>query len=110
MGRAVKDKERKYADIAASSLADLVVLAGEIGGRWSEEACDWIRYLAKIKARQQHPLLQRSVQLAWSDRWWALIGVATQNALAASLLAPSGTRLVLDGKAADEPALDALLD
>ena len=31
--RAVRDKQTKYWDLEESSLADLVVLAGEIGGR-----------------------------------------------------------------------------
>ena len=108
--RAAKDKEDKYLDVHASSLAELVVLACEVGGRFSEQATDWVRYLAKEKARKQHPLLKRSVELAWSDRWWALLGVTTQDALAASLLAPTGRQLVLDDNSPPEPALADLLD
>ena len=91
-------------------MADLVVLAGEVGGRWHEDAVHWIRCLAKHKAKQQHPLLKRSVELAWTDRWWALVGAASQNALAASLLAPCGKKLILDDAAGFEPELDSLLD
>ena len=94
--RAVQNKTSKYADIEESSLAELVVLAGEIGGRWNDEACDWLRYFAELKGKQHHPLLRRSLQSAWLDRWWTQIGVVTQNAFAASLLAPDERNLVLD--------------
>jgi len=44
------------------------------------------------------------------DRWCSIIGVAIQDALAASLLAPCGERLVLDQKADAAPEWDHLLD
>ena len=62
------------------------------------------------KSKDVPPLLRRSVQLAWKDRWCATIGVAVQDALAASLLAPDGIRLVLDQLAASSPELDSPLD
>ena len=54
--------------------------------------------------------MKRSVELAWSDRWWALLGVAAQDALAASLLNPLGKKLVLDDRNPTEPELADLLD
>ena len=108
--RAIQDKERKYGDVARSELAELVVLACEVGGRWHETAVELVRQLAKLKVRNVHPLLRRSVQLAWSDRWWSLLGVAVQDALAGSLLAPNGKKLVLDRADAETPELDLLLD
>ncbi len=56
------------------------------------------------------PLLQKTARIAWEDRWWALLGVATQGALAASLLARSGKSLVPDAPAAWAPELDILSD
>ena len=108
--KAVRDKQTKYEDVAESPLADLVVLACEVGGRWHDEALGWVRRLAKHKAREQHPLLRRSVELAWADRWYAMLGVCAQDALAASLLAHHGRKLVVDDNTALEPELDALLD
>ena len=55
-------------------------------------------------------MLQRSIELAYKDRWWAILGVAVQNALAASLLVADGRRLVLDAAADAEPELDSVLD
>ena len=69
-----------------------------------------MRQLARYKVQHVSPLLRRSVQLAWQDRWWAMLSVAVQDALAASLLATSGRRLVLDQSAAPEPPVDVLLD
>ena len=108
--RAERDKETKYWDVHASSLAELVVLACEVGGRFNEQAANWVRYLAKQKAAGQHPLLKRSVQLAYSDRWWELLGMAAQDALAASLLNPLGRKLVVDDRNPTKPELADLLD
>ena len=85
--RAVRDKETKYWDVAESALAELIVLGCEVGGRWHDTAVELVRLLAKKKVRNVHPLLRRSAELAWSDRWWCMLGVAVQDALAASLLA-----------------------
>ena len=108
--RAKQDKEKKYRDLVSSPLAELLVLACEVGGRWNDQATELVRALAKQKVKNEHPLLRRSAELAWHDRWWSLLGVAVQDALAASLLANLGKQFVLDEKVADEPSLDNLLD
>ena len=108
--RALKDKEDKYSDVAESPLAELVVLACEVGGRWHDDVQNVVRCLAKHKAQEAHVLLRRSVELAWSDRWWAQLGVAVQSAVAASVLADTGKQLVLGETSAGAPELDALLD
>ena len=108
--RALTDKATKYSDVEDSPLAELVVLACEVGGRWHHRTEELVRLLARNKVANVHPLLRRSVELAWIDRWWAMLGVAVQDALAASLLAPSSKQLVLDSGAAETPDLDALLD
>ena len=69
-----------------------------------------VQQLASYKASGESPLLRRSCERAWEARWWSLIGVAAQVALAASLLARSGKQLVLDVPAAWAPELDSLLD
>ena len=91
-------------------MCELLVLACETGGRWNFTATDLVDKLAEYKAQYASPLLRRSVQLAWVDRWAAMLGIAVQDALAASLLAVSGAQLVLDQAAAPVPELDVLLD
>ena len=58
----------------------------EIGSRWNEEAYQFIRHLAKAKARSAPAVLQRSLQLAWIRRWTGMIAFAGHDAFAASLL------------------------
>ena len=49
-------------------------------------APDFVRRLAKAKARAHPPLLRASAQMAYSHRWMGLLAVAAQRALAATLL------------------------
>ena len=51
--------------------------------------------------------MRQSVELAWADRWFAIVAVAVQDVVAASLLAPPGKRLVIDSGADAMPELDS---
>ena len=108
--RAERDKQTKYGDVEESPLAELLVLGCEVGGRWNETAVNLVRSLAKNKVQNVHPLLRKSAELAFCDRWWSMLGVATQDALAASLLATNGRNLVIDDSATGAPELDRVLD
>ena len=110
LARAEKDKLKKYGDVAASPLGELLVLGCETGGRWNDTAVELVRKLAKNKVKMVHPLLRRSSELAWCDRWWAMLGVSVQDAYTASLLVHSGRGLVLGDTAAGAPSLDEVLD
>jgi len=79
-------KERTYAVMLRSRRCKLVVLAMEVGGRWSDEAVTFIRLLAKAKARSSPRILRKSVQAAFMHRWTGILSVAAQRALAATLL------------------------
>ena len=63
-----------------------MVLASEVGGRFSQEARAFVRRLAKLRAQQEAPFLRAATQAAFARRWWALLSVAAQDALAATLL------------------------
>ena len=108
--RARDDKEEKYGDVYESPHAELLVLAAEVGGRWNDTTLQFVRQLAKHKVRTVPMVLQRSAELAWADRWWTLLGVAVQDALAASVLAPSTHGLVIDASCPPLPEVDQLLD
>ena len=69
LARAEKDKLKKYRDVAASPLGELLVLGCETGGRWNHTAVNLVRKLARHKVQTVHPLLKRSAELAWSDKW-----------------------------------------
>ena len=80
-------KERTYPELVGPRRrARLVVLAGEIGGRWSEETRKFLSLLAKAKARSEPPILKRRAEQAWRMRWGAILSCAAARAFAASLL------------------------
>ena len=108
IARAEEDKRETYPEMVASSRCRLVVLACEIGGRWSATCVALIRALAAHRAEAAPPLLRSAARSAWASRWWALLGVAQQSALAASLA--EDTLGELDGFLGDAPPLaDVLL-
>ncbi len=79
-------KETKYHELLQARRCRLVVLAMEVGGRWSEEATRFVQQLAKAKARTVPVLLRSSTQAAFFHRWTGLLDVAAQRAFAATFL------------------------
>ena len=62
--------------------ARLVVLAGDVGGRWSEETQRFLSLQAKAKARSEPPILRQ----AWTMRWGSILSRAAARAFAGSQL------------------------
>ena len=79
-------KATTYPELVSSNRCKFLVLAGEVGGRWSATTCRLIRDLASAKSQEAAPRLRKSAAFAWENRWWSMISVATQNALAATLI------------------------
>ena len=104
--RARERKEAKYAELIRSRRCRLVGLAVEVGGRWSEEALQFIQLLAKAKARSHPRLLRRSAQAAWSCRCLELLSVAAHRALARTLLVLPVDVVGADG---EDPFLEDVL-
>ena len=83
---AEKRKPKRYREAAQSrGLVQLVTLACETGGRWSQQCVDFIQVLAKHKAREAPPLMRRSAEYGWSSRWWSLLSCAAQRAFISSI-------------------------
>ena len=98
-------KESTYPKLLAARRCRLVVLALEVGGRWSPEAARFVRLLARAKARSAPAPLRAAVRQAWGPRWASLLAFAAQRALAASLLElPLGDAAGPDGPAPDPEA------
>ena len=69
-----------------------------MGGRWDQEALDFLRGLARAKARAQPDWLRASCVQGYLHRWTALAAVAAQSAFAQSLLElPIGGGVRVDG-------------
>ena len=104
---AEKDKVATYPELVHAAQCQLVVLACEVGGRWSS-TCSWlVRQLAEERSSKAPPKLRRSTARAWEARWWGMLSVAVQNALASTLVddAPH----LLHGCEGDGPPLGILL-
>ena len=57
-----------------------------MGGRWNQTALRLVKDLARIKARSSPESVRKAVQHAYSHRWWNILSVAAQTALATSYL------------------------
>ena len=85
--RARRKKETTYPELVRpGSRAKLVVLALEVGGRWSKEARTFVQLLAQARARSEPFLTRRRMEQAWRLRWYSVISCAAARAFAASLL------------------------
>ena len=80
-------QERTYPELVGPRRrAGLVVLAGEVAGRWSDETRRFLSLLAKAKARGEPHLLRRRAEQAWRMRWSAILSCTAARAVASSLL------------------------
>ena len=99
-------KETTYPELVGPrSGAKLVVLAIEVGGRWSQETATFLRLLAAAKGRNACPLLRKRVEQAWRLCWAGMLACSASRAFAGSLLEQRGNGGA-DGVA---PALPDLL-
>ena len=74
LAAARRRKEQTYPELTGrNGRTRLVVLACEVGGRWSEEAQGFVRSLARAKARGEPPHLRVRARQAWRLRWATLL-------------------------------------
>ena len=107
LARARRCKEKRYPELIDGPFCHLVVFSVETGGRWSSESAFFIHQLAEAKARSAPVLLRKSASRAYQARWTAMLSVAAQNALAASIL--EEPLLGHEGRDGDVPALGEVL-
>ena len=70
LDQARRTKELRCPELSGDQgRARLVVLACETGGRWSEEAHDFLRQLARARARWEPREIRQAARRAWF-RWW----------------------------------------
>ena len=80
-----KAKERTYPELRHSARCKLVVLALELGGRWSPEAATFVKLLARLRARAVPPASRGPSIAAFASRWSTLLSFAAARAFVASL-------------------------
>ena len=79
-------KEQRYPELLTTRRCRLAVTAMELGGRWSEEAWNFVALLAEAKAKQAPRMLQKSTQYCLLRRWTQMVSIAAMSAFAATLL------------------------
>ena len=86
-------KERTYPELVGlGRCARLVVLAVEVGGRWSRETQIFLSLLARARGRREGFLMRKRVEQAWRLQWGSLLSCTVARAVAMSLLELPGTR------------------
>ena len=85
--RLLNRKEARYPELAGDGgRARLVVLAGEVEGRFSAETAQFLRGLASAKVRDVPQFLEGRFYVAWMRRWGSILACAAAWAFALSLL------------------------
>ena len=70
----------------AGRMQQLVVLGSEVGGRWNTEAQRFLRDLLRVRAQRAPPALRPAARAGWTRRWWGMLSVAVQQAVATTVL------------------------
>ena len=99
--RAEKKKKDTYPELVGSNRLRLTTLACETSGRWSEECVKVVRLLARAKARTAREEQRARMAAAYASRWWSMLSVSAQMALASTLVDEKPR--CLDGVDGEEP-------
>ena len=86
VGAATSRCRADYAEVVASPAAHLLCLGVEVVGRWGQDALATVPALARERARGLPARVRRGTQLRLQLRWWGLLGLATQRAVAHAAL------------------------
>ena len=91
LAAARRRRELRYPELAGDhGRARLVVLASEVGGRWSEESRNFLRQLAKGKTRSAPRATRSRLRLAWLHRRSTILASGGARSFALSLVEPRG--------------------
>ena len=76
-------KVARHPELTRGGPQRLVVLAAEVGGRWSDECQQFLRTLLRLRVQRAPPPLRASAARGWARRWWS---VPLQSTVASSAL------------------------
>ena len=83
---AQRKRRHTYPELERARRCRLVVFGVEVGGRWSREATQFVRLMARARAAAAPAALHVTARGAWVQRWSGILSVAAQRAFATSLL------------------------
>ena len=93
--QAEEENNATYNEVVESGLGEMLRLGCEVYGRWSHQSVKLVPALARERARGIHPRLRKGMALSLQHRWWGLLGIALQKAVAHLILnAAAGADLV----------------
>ena len=108
---ATTDNSNHYHEVTDTGLGALYYLGCEVYGRWSEQSITLVPALAREHARGLHPRIRRGAALGFQHRWWGILSIALQRAVAEAVLRETGqdlctTALEPAPPVADLPVID----
>ena len=87
LSEARKDKVKTFPELCrGNGKAFLVVIVGEVGGRWSDETKSFLLCLASAKAAAVTGRLFGSARAAWYKRWTCMLVFSEAKGFASSLV------------------------
>ena len=103
---AERRKHAAYPELARAGPQKLVVLGSEVGGRWNEGARSFVRQL--VRESPASPAIRAAAAAGWTRRWWSMLSVAVQQAVASTALGGPWQQPLRPG-ACEGPPLDVVL-
>ena len=93
MRAAEQENDRAYNIVLRSGIASLQCLGCEVYGRWGRQSVKLVPLLARERTRGLHCRIRRGIALTLLRRWWGVLGVALQKAVAHMALRAEGADL-----------------
>ena len=91
--RADIDNRRTYAPVLDSGLRTLYCLGCKVYGRWSESCVELVPELARERCRGLNSRVRRGAALSLEHRWWGILSLTLQKAVASTILLDYGADL-----------------
>ena len=86
--RAERDNNTTYHEVLESGLGSLQCLGAEVFGRWGVQSARLVSELARERCRGLNGRIKRGASLGLQHRWWGLLGIGLQSAVARAVLRP----------------------
>jgi len=88
-----EDNRVTYSPVIESGLGALYCLGCEVYGRWGQPCIDLMQALVRERSRLLHPRVRRGVALGLQHRWWGILSVSLQKAVARAIVRDEGADL-----------------
>ena len=89
------DKANAYPELVQEGARHkFLVLASEVGGRFSEECVDLVRKLLNFKCDSSNATDKKVFRLLYSRRWWGILSMSVQRAVASNLYGGDWAKII----------------